>query len=143
MWQAASVITAPVVLVVEEHTALLDVLIDALTWEGYEVVPARGANEAADILRNREVDLLVADPPPFDGAEAEIDALAEEFPDLPLVTLIDPGTVEQIYFGPWIEEGNRYILRRPFRLGDLLRACREAVGPLPDPEEAEEVGDEE
>ena len=129
--------TAPVVLVVEDHMELRNVLLDALDWEGYDTVAANDTAEASAVLRRRRIDLLVSDPPPFDGEQEALDALEGEFPDLPIVALEDENAGGGIYFGPWAKVGNRRTLRRPFRLHDLLAACRDAV-PVPEPEEEED-----
>ena len=131
----------PVVLVVEHQRALLDVLLEALSWEGYEVVPATGGAEAATVLRSRTVDLLVADPPADGAGSATISELVGEFPDLPIVEFGGEAPAG-LFLDRWITAGNRITLRRPFRLADLLAACREAVAPPRDEDAAPDAADE-
>lgn len=122
--------TPPVVLVVEGHPELREVLIDALAWVGFEVLTAVGVDDAARVLHKRPVDLLVSDPsptdPPGDGG-APLRGIQDEFPKLPMVVLADADD-DTVYFRPWSTFGTRRTLRRPFRLSDFVAACREAVG---------------
>jgi len=132
---------APVVLVVEEQSELLHVLIDALQWEGYEVLAAHNREQAEDVLRNRAVDLLVSDPPSTGSGREVLAALEAEFPLLPIVTLAEEDEEgRDVYFRAWKTAGNRRTLRRPFRLGDLIAACREAVAPTREPVDEGERG---
>ena len=130
--------TPPVVLVVEDHSELLNVLLDALAWVGYEVVAARDPAQATELLRARPIDLLVSDPLPYDGGQDALAAIEAEFPNLPVVALADEEVDPGVFFGPWMVSGNRRTLRRPFRLGDLLAACRDAVPISQNGEEPEE-----
>lgn len=119
--------TPPVVLVIEDHSELLEVLLEALTWVGYEVVPARSGAHAATVLRSRPIDLLVSDPPPREGDSIALAALEAEFPEVPIVALAESRSGEGVFFRPWVTTGNRRTLRRPFRLQDFIAACRDAV----------------
>jgi len=127
-----------VVLVIEANPELRSVLIDALTWQGYDVVTPRHHGDLGRILRSRRVALVVSDPPSFAASDPDVqgvDALREADPGIPVVELADeaPGVV---FFRPWSTEGQKRVLRRPFRLSDLLAACREALeqdGPPPSP----------
>jgi DNA-binding NtrC family response regulator len=121
---------APLVLVVEADPELRNVLIDALTWQGYEVVTPRHEGDLRKILRSRPVALVVSDPPSFErsaAGEVAVHALAGSDPQLPVVELADE-MPDVVFFRPWSTEGRRRVLRRPFRLSDLLAACREALG---------------
>lgn len=117
---------------------LRNVLMDALDWKGYVTVAVTDAGRAVQVLRSRPVDLLVSDPTPFDGGEEGLAQIEEEFPDLPIVALEDDDSAGAFYLGAWKKMGNRRTLRRPFRLYDLLAACRDAIGPIEDEEEEEE-----
>lgn len=121
--------TPIVVLLVEGDPELRDMLIEALGWEGFEVVAARDEAEATKVLRDRAVDLLVSDPPSFENVQRAMDVLAaveREFPDLPVIAVAE-AVPEPVYFHPWTTVGRKRTLRRPFRLSDLIGACREAV----------------
>lgn len=120
----------PTVLVVEDHLELRNVLLDALDWEGYEVMIARDHHDAMEILRERSVDILVADPPSFDS-EISLDQVEDEFPALPVVAFAGQDDPRGVFFGPWTTQGRRRVLQRPFRLRDLLAACRDALDAHP------------
>lgn len=126
------------VLVVEDHLELRHVLMDALDWEGYETVAANDVAAAAEVLRNHPIDLMVSDPTPFDEDDGALARIEAEFPDLAVIALEDKEDSVGIYLGPWARVGNRWTLRRPFRLQDLLAACRDALGPMEEAEEGED-----
>jgi len=116
----------PVVVVIEDQSELRQVLRDVLDDEGYEVLPVRDPTEAMAVLREKTVDLLVSDL--TEKEEEGADPLADvcrEFPDLPLIVLSEDAGP---FFGPWRVSGSRMILRKPFRLDDLIAASREIVG---------------
>ncbi len=116
----------PFVLVIQHHSELGQVIHDVLGTEGYNVIPVRDRYGAIGVLRNQEVDLLVADLP--ESVIGGTDPLAEisgEFPDLPVVFLENVAPGETPFFGPWTRDGNRVTLRRPFKLDDLISAARE------------------
>ena len=120
--------TPPVVLVIEDNAELRHVLKEALTAEGYEVLTAREAADALDLLRERRVDLLISDltgPPDTDG----LDAVRAEFPDLPVVALSGAGGGHPaFFFSAWDAKGRYRTLSRPFRLRELLSVSREVLG---------------
>ena len=121
--------TPPVVLVVEDHPELRHVLRDALGAEGYQVLSASDEPEAIALLRDRPVDLLVADlPGSADEAGEVLATLLEEFPELPVIVLAQGGRGGDIFFVPWETSGTRRTLRRPFKLSDLLAAARDVLG---------------
>lgn len=118
----------PVVVVIEDQTALGEVLRDVLDDEGFEVLTVRDPHAAIGELRQREVALIVADLP--DARPGDGDPLAEierEYPDLRLIVVADESREQVPFFGPWRVTGSRTTLRRPFRLADLIAASREAI----------------
>ena len=123
----------PVVLLVEDHPELNQVLTHALTVAGYEVLSAADEAEAIDVLRARSVDLFIADLAESAKEPKEVMATVQnEFPDLPLIVTAEPGRGPDIFFGPWATAGRLRTLRKPFKLSDLIAASREAVGELVD-----------
>lgn len=118
----------PVVVLVEDNAELRGVLKEALTAEGYEVLGARDASEALELLRSNTVHLLISDltDPP---APSALDEIREEFPELPVVALSPDGAGHPtLFFGAWGGEGRYRTLPRPFRLAELLAVSREVLG---------------
>lgn len=110
----------PVILVIEDQTELGEVILDVLTEEGYDVLAVRDRFAAVATLREREVDLIVADlPSPEPGTGDPLGEITRDFADTPLVVVSDEDGSAP-FFGPWRRSGKRVELRRPFRLDDLL-----------------------
>lgn len=117
----------PFVILIEDQTELGRVVKDVLWGEGYEISLVPDPSEALAILRKRTVDLLVSDLPSTGEADNVLAPLIEEFPDLGVIVVRDPADEPAPFFGPWRVSGSCLILRRPFRLADLLAASRELI----------------
>ena len=121
--------SAPLVLVVEDNSELRHVLKDALAAEGYQVIAARDETEALEVLRSTRVDLLINDLTDPPNAKAALDAVREEFPDLPVVALAEAtGYHPPLFFSAWQAPHGVHTLSKPFRLGELLAVSREVLG---------------
>lgn len=118
----------PVVVVIEDQSALGEVIRDVLDEEGFEVLNVRDQYAAMGELRHRDVDLVVADLPARPGEGDPLAEIAREYPDLRLIVVTDESQEQVPFFGPWRVSGSRWTLRRPFRLADLIAASREAIG---------------
>jgi len=121
--------TKPVVLVIEDNAELRHVLKEALGSEGYHVLTARDEADALEQLRENEVHLLISDltdpPDPTD----ETDIIRREFPQLPVVALSGAGGAHPaFFFAAWGARGRYRTIPKPFRLGELLAASRDALG---------------
>ena len=121
---------APVVLVVEQNSELRHVLREALAAEGYEALTAHDDTDAVELLRSRPVSLLVRDIAPR-GAGLGLETLVQEFPDLRVLLTAERGHPE-LLASSWKGEGRYRTLPKPFRLGELLAASRELLGPPAD-----------
>jgi CheY-like chemotaxis protein len=119
----------PVVLVVEDNAELRHVLRDALGAEGYHVLATRDETEALDLLRGTRVDLLISDLTDPPGTGEGLEALRQEFPDLPVVAISGSGSHPTLFFGAWQMPRGFRTLTKPFRLGELLAVSREFLGP--------------
>jgi DNA-binding NtrC family response regulator len=112
--------------VIEDQQELGRVIRDILRAEGFEAVPVRDAAAALDTLRERQAAFLVSDLPLSGGDDGDpLAGVTEAFPDLPVIVIRDVRSDDVPFFGPWRREGSRLLLRRPFRLDDLLAAARE------------------
>jgi CheY-like chemotaxis protein len=112
----------PVVLVIEDNAELRVVLKEALASQGYEVLAARDDTEALEHLLISDL----TDPP---QNPKTIDAVREEFPDLPVVALADgSGSHPPLFFAAWQDPKEVRRLAKPFRLGELLAVSREVLG---------------
>jgi CheY-like chemotaxis protein len=104
------------ILVADDEPLLLRIIVDLLTDEGYEVVPARDGREAVELAVREEPDLLLMDVmmPRLDGREA-IRQLRKrpDAPAVPMVLMSAGVSVNRI------EQGITF-LPKPFDLDQLL-----------------------
>lgn len=126
----------PVVVVIEDHVELSEVIREVLTEEGYDVLSVRDQFAAVATLRSQRVDLVVADlPAPEAGRGDPLAEIGRDHPDVPLIAITDAPGGDVPFFGPWRKENGRVILKRPFKLDDLLTVSRQIidarVGPAP------------
>lgn len=120
---------APVIVVIEHETELGRVIRDVLEEDGYEVVRVRDPYGAIGVMRQRAVDLVVAGLPGPEGqATGPLRELADEFPDVALISVAPPGAADSPVFGAWRRDGDHIVLRQPFRLEDVIAAAHELVG---------------
>jgi DNA-binding response OmpR family regulator len=118
----------PTVLVVEDQSELGRVIRNVLNDEGYQVATAPDAAAALSVLREQPVDLLVSDIPTVPPTEGDpLAPLIEEFPELRVIEIADESDDATPFFGPWRVTDSRLIMRRPFRLDDLVAASREVM----------------
>lgn len=116
----------PVAVVIEDQVELSDVLRAVLRDEGFEVVAARSVAEAHATLHDRKVAVLISDLPSSGTPDDDpMSSIVRDFPNLGIVVVRDPNDEPGPFLGPWRTDGSKLILRRPFRLDDLLRAVRE------------------
>jgi DNA-binding NtrC family response regulator len=117
----------PVVVVIEDQPELGQVIREVLGGEGFDVKPVPDTASALQTLREEEkVVLLVSDLSSTDtGSGDPLAPVAGEFPELPVIVIRDQRADDVPFFGPWRAEGSRILLRRPFRLDDLIAASRE------------------
>lgn len=114
-------------LVIEDNAELRNVLKEALTAEGYQVLSARDAADALEHLRRGPVDLLISDlTGPAEGNG--LDMVTTEFPTVPVVALQTGSTPHPpFFFAAWEGKGRYRTLPKPFRLRDLLAVSREVL----------------
>jgi len=121
---------SPVVLVVVDNAELRHVLKEALGSEGWQVLATRDEAEALEVLRGTRVDLLISDLTDPQSSEEALDAVKEEFPDLPVVALSPTaGYHPTLFFAAWQSPKGYRTLSKPFRLGELLQVSREVLAP--------------
>ncbi|MGD2047338.1 MAG: response regulator [Gemmatimonadota bacterium] len=122
--------SAPVVLVVEDNAELRHVLKEALGSEGYEVLTTRDEIEALEILRGTRVDLFISDLTNPSNAKEALEAVRQEFPELPVVALAEAtGQHPAFFFMAWEKSPKVRTVSKPFRLGELLAVSREVLDP--------------
>ena len=112
------------ILVVEDDTAVRDVVIRLLSEKGFGVLTANGAHEALQVLKQRSVDLLFTDiiMPGMDGV-----ALAKEARRLRpgLKVLFATGYAQMATTRDAIRHGR--VLYKPLRAIELIQAVETLI----------------
>ncbi len=106
------------ILVVDDEQMLLDMVSDALSFAGYDIVVAADGLTALNIVRTQRPDLLILDVnmPEPDGFQVARSLRATD-PDLPVLFLTARSDIEDLRAG--FEAGGDDYLTKPFRLEEL------------------------
>ena len=117
------------VLIVEDERALATAVAEALTDAGLEVDHAGDGEEALARLRQKQYDVVICDlkMPRVDGMTL-YRAVAAATPALARRVIFVTGDVAGTDAERFLEDSGCRWLAKPFRLGDLLRAVRDALG---------------
>jgi signal transduction histidine kinase/BarA-like signal transduction histidine kinase len=116
------------VLVVEDEPALAAAVKEALTDAGFDVDRAGDGEEGLACVAERHYDLIVCDlkMPRLDGIRF-YRAMAATTPALARRVIFVTGDVAGTDAERFLEDSGCRWLSKPFRLGDLLRAARDAL----------------
>jgi CheY-like chemotaxis protein len=116
------------VLVVEDEAALAAAVTDALKDAGYIVERAADGEEALVLVRTQSFDLVICDlkMPRLDG-KAFYRTLKAKVPGMAKRVIFVTGDVAGTDAEAFLEESKCRWLAKPFRLGDLLKAVKEAL----------------
>ncbi|MBU0719280.1 MAG: response regulator [Planctomycetes bacterium] len=128
------------VLLIDDEPNVLDGLTRVLRKEPYEILTANSAEEAARLLENRRVDLIISDEemPGMSGTEF-LGRVAQEYPDTVRIVLtgnptlpaalraINEGKVYQFFTKPCNEIDLAITIRRALEQKDLLAKSRDLL----------------
>ena len=125
---APDVIAGASVLVVEDEAQLANAVVDALRDAGCFVAHAKDGEEASGRVRTQRFDAVICDlkMPRVDG-KAFYKLLESSAPSLAKRVIFVTGDVADAEAETFLEESGCRWLAKPFRLGELLRAVREAL----------------
>jgi DNA-binding NtrC family response regulator len=114
------------ILIVEDDEIFLRPLQRSLEVAGYEVFFRPSGEDALDLLKNDDVDLVLTDKrlPGMDGVEL-VRRLKAEHPDLALVVMTAYGTIESAVEA--VRLGAADYLVKPFEVAELLIVIRRAI----------------
>lgn len=106
------------ILVVDDEQMLLDMVSDALSFAGYDIVVAADGLTALSTVRNQRPDLVILDVnmPEPDGFQVARNLRSTD-PDLPVLFLTARSDIEDLRAG--FEAGGDDYLTKPFRLEEL------------------------
>ncbi|MCS6883890.1 MAG: response regulator [Acidobacteriota bacterium] len=114
------------ILVVDDEEMLRELIVEALSDAGYNVVAAENGKEAVDIYRKTRVDLVILDMimPEMNGAEAfrEIRSINPS-----AKVLLSSGYSQEAEAQSILSEGALGFLQKPYAIGDLLAKIRSVL----------------
>jgi DNA-binding NtrC family response regulator len=113
-------------LLVDDDEVFLRPLHRTLELAGFEVRPAHSTEEALEVLKAEDVDLVLTDKrlPGADGVEL-VRRVKEEHPDLAVVVMTAYGTIESAVEA--MRLGAEDYLVKPFEAAELLLVVRRAI----------------
>jgi two-component system, NtrC family, response regulator HydG len=113
-------------LLVEDDEVFRRPLHRTLELKGYEVFPAHSAEEALDVLKAEDVDLVLTDRrlPGIDGVEL-VRHIKADHPDLAVVVMTAYGTIESAVEA--MRLGAEDYLVKPFEVAELLLVIRRSI----------------
>jgi len=116
------------ILVVDDDTNLLDLLVDTLTTVGYQAVAAPGGAEALMKLNEEKFDLMISDikMPGIDGL-ALLKKVRRHYPQLPVLFITGVASPEII--GRASPDG---FLAKPFRINHMEELIESTLNNRPD-----------
>ncbi len=114
------------VLIVDDEKNYPLILAAVLAEEGFETLTANSGQEAVDILKNSDVDLVLTDMkmPAMDGIELLENVKAKD-PDLPVIMMTAYGTVEKAVEA--MQKGAYNYIMKPFENDSLVIYVKKAV----------------
>ena len=119
-------LTMETILIVDDEKNYPPIIAAVLEGEGYDTLTANSGHQAMEILRNSDVDLILADlkMPIMNGIE-----LLEEIkiidPDLPVIMMTAHGTVEKAVEA--MQKGAYNFIQKPFENEQLVIFVKKAV----------------
>jgi two-component system NtrC family response regulator len=114
------------VLVVDDEKNYLLVLEALLAGAGYEVITAEGGEEALEIIRRNDLDLVITDMkmPRLSGIEL-LEQIKQVYTDLPVIMMTAYGTVEKAVEA--MKKGAFDYILKPFKNEELLLTVAKAL----------------
>ena len=114
------------ILIVDDEKNYPPIIAAVLEGEGYETLTANSGHQAVEILKNSDVDLILADlkMPVMNGIEL-LEQIKTRDPDLPVIMMTAHGTVEKAVEA--MQKGAHNFIQKPFDNEQLVVFVKKAV----------------
>jgi DNA-binding NtrC family response regulator len=114
------------VLIVDDDADMVRLVLEELTREGFEAVPARSGPEGLQFVRDHPVDVIVTDlrMPDIDGMEI-LRVAADVRPEAKVIMITAFGSIPSAIGA--MRAGAFDYLSKPFEIDELILACRKAI----------------
>lgn len=117
------------ILIIDDEDQSRNMLCQALTRAGYEVLTASDGNEGIELFRTVRADLIITDilMPDKEGLETIMD-LRRDFPDVKIIAMSGGGLTGNLNFLDIAERlGAQRTLEKPFHLQEVLQLVQELL----------------
>ncbi len=110
----------PSILVVDDELLIRDLLYDFFLGQGWQISIAENGEKALEILRSREIDLVLSDikMPQMDGLTLALE-MKESFPDIPVVLMTGYPSVESAVAA--LRSKAADYVTKPFNINQLFK----------------------
>lgn len=114
------------ILLVDDEPSILNVLSTLLKGQGHECVPAKGGDQARELIRDEQFDLMISDirMTPIDGLEL-LKLVKRMRPEMVVIMLTAYGSVETAVTA--MKEGAFDYVTKPFKVDELLITVQRAL----------------
>jgi len=114
------------ILLVDDEPSILNVLSSLLKGRGHECFPAKGGEQAKELIRNEQFDLMISDirMSPIDGLEL-LKMVKSMRPGMAVIMLTAYGSVETAVAA--MKEGAFDYVTKPFKVDELLITVQRAL----------------
>ena len=117
------------ILIIDDEDQSRNMLCQALTRAGYEVLTARDGSEGIELFRTVKADLIITDilMPDKEGLETIME-LRRDFPDVKIIAMSGGGLTGNLNFLDIAERlGAQRTLQKPFHLQEVLQLVQELL----------------
>jgi DNA-binding NtrC family response regulator len=114
------------ILIVDDDPSILNVLSTLLKGQGHDCIPAKGGEQARDIIREEDFDLMISDirMSPIDGLEL-LKLVRRSRPATAVIMLTGFGSVETAVAA--MKEGAYDYVTKPFKVDELMITVQRAL----------------
>lgn len=114
------------ILLVDDEPSILNVLSSLLKGRGHDCFPAKGGEQAKELIRNEQFDLMISDirMSPIDGLEL-LKMVKSMRPGMAVIMLTAYGSVETAVAA--MKEGAFDYVTKPFKVDELLITVQRAL----------------
>jgi DNA-binding NtrC family response regulator len=114
------------ILVIDDDAIIIKSCIRILESEGFGVSTSRNADEAPEIIRKGNFDLLLIDVkmPKRDGLSL-VKEIRQDFPKLPIIVMSGYPTTETI--ADVVKSGATQFIAKPFKPDELIKLIRQIL----------------
>jgi two-component system NtrC family sensor kinase len=117
------------ILVIDDERAVRDLISDALSSEGHEVLTAENGKQGLDLIARYRFDLVFCDlrMPEMDG-QALYEEVQRDHPQVLKRIVFVTAQANSPDYGPFLRESRIPVIEKPFTLSQLRQAVGKMVG---------------